>query len=87
MRKLIDDSELSLSYLGWASASILAPAFAMRLLRRFRPAQPPEEASADIFALPGPLNAMMTGIYRGEATLAASTGLPFGLSLAAIAVR
>jgi len=84
LRGVIADAGLSAEYLGWASATILLPAFALRMVRRMRPAA---DDGQDVFALPGPLNAVMLGAYRVEAALAASTGLPFGLSLAAVATR
>ncbi len=84
LRALIEAAGLELEYLGWTSASIFLPAVAMRLLRRFLAS---DESGQDLFALPGPLNASMYGVYRLEAEVAARTGLPFGLSLAAIAAR
>jgi SAM-dependent methyltransferase len=69
-------------YLGWASATILAPAAAVRLSRRWLDA---ENDRQDAFSLPGPLNSAMIAVYRAEAAIAARTGLPFGMSLAAIA--
>ena len=81
LRRLIEDSPLRLAYLGWASCAILAPAALARLLR---PAG--GSADADLAPLPAPLNQTMIGVYRAEAAMAASIGLPFGLSLAAIAV-
>jgi SAM-dependent methyltransferase len=88
LRRLIEDSGLKLEYLGWASASILPAVFLIRLLRRgFGDSDGAASAGADIFALPKPLNTMARGVYSVEALVAATTGLPFGVSLAAIASR
>jgi len=94
LTSLLERSPLSIEYLGWASAAIFLPAIAMRWARRVMPArngsdatERGDEETADIFSLPGPLNAAMLSVYRAEASVAARTGLPFGLSLAAIAVR
>jgi SAM-dependent methyltransferase len=86
LRALIDHSSLEIEYLGWASAAILPPAF---LLRGIRSADAPDKSAgnADIFSLPEPLNTIARGVYRVEAEIAATTGLPFGMSLAAIARR
>jgi hypothetical protein len=84
LRGLIEQSGLRIEYLGWASAAILPPAFLLRGLRRFRPAA---DGRADVFALPEPLNTMARGLYHIEAALASTTGLPFGVSLAAVLVR
>jgi ubiquinone/menaquinone biosynthesis C-methylase UbiE len=84
LRKLIDDSGLQLEYLGWASASILPAAFLLRMLRRDG-AHEDDVGGADIASLPEPLNTIARGVYHVEAAVAATTGLPFGLSLAAIA--
>jgi ubiquinone/menaquinone biosynthesis C-methylase UbiE len=42
---------------------------------------------ADLAAVAPPLNSLLRGIYRIEAAMAASTGLPIGVSLAAIATK
>jgi hypothetical protein len=66
----------------------LPAAFLIRLLRRgFGDSDGAASAGADIFALPEPLNTMARGVYSVEALVAATTGLPFGVSLAAIASR
>jgi SAM-dependent methyltransferase len=94
LASLLERSPLSIEYLGWSSATIFLPAVAMRWARRLVPARngsdlpaAGDDETADIFSLPGPLNAALRSVYRAEASLAASIGLPFGLSLAAIAVR
>lgn len=84
LARLIAESPLDLEYLGWSSAAILAPAFVLRGIERI---VGPRTETADIYPAPAPVNALLKGIYRIEAALAATTGLPFGLSLAAIAVR
>jgi SAM-dependent methyltransferase len=84
LARVIDESGLTTEYLGWASTTIFVPALLVRAARRSRGST---DQGQDIFALPGPLNAAMLSVYRAEAALAAATGLPFGLSLAAIAAR
>ncbi len=87
LRALLEASTLDIEYLGWASAAILPPAFALRSVRRSDDSGGPNDnaGSADIFSLPEPLNTIARGVYRVEAEIAATTGLPFGMSLAAIA--
>ena len=90
LRRLLLDTGFALEHLGWASATILPAAVVMRTaarlgLKKDRPAD--EEETAELFPLPAPLNAAMLGVYRAESAIAASVGLPFGLSLAAIATR
>jgi len=81
--RLLEESPLEIEYLGWASAAIFLPAFA---LRRIRGADSGDSSgSADIFSLPEPLNTLARGLYRVEAEIAATVGLPFGMSLAAVA--
>ncbi|RMD85272.1 MAG: class I SAM-dependent methyltransferase [Candidatus Dadabacteria bacterium] len=77
-------ADLEIDYLGWSSATIFPVAVVARLLR---PLLPVPRRQADLFSLPGPLNALMIRIYRLEARWATSRGLPFGLSLAAVARR
>jgi SAM-dependent methyltransferase len=84
---LLAKSNLEIEHLGWSGATILAPAFALRGLRRLLPDKPNETSEADLFSLPKPLNAFMRAVYDVEAAAAAGIGLPFGLSLAAIATK
>jgi hypothetical protein len=80
----VSSSGFTLEYLGWSSAAILAPAFLLRGIERVRPSR---AESADIYPAPAPINALLRGVYRLETAIAASVGLPFGLSLACIATR
>ena len=84
---LLAQSSLKIEHLGWSGATILAPAFAVRGLRRLLPDRPGETSEANVFTLPKPLNALMRSVYDIEAAAAAGIGLPFGLSLAAIATK
>jgi len=85
LRRLLERSGLRLDYLGWASCAIFAPAAAVRLLRRAVGGD--EGAGADLGVVPAPINGLLRGIYRLEASIAARTGLPFGVSLAAVLSR
>lgn len=82
LRALMERSELDIGYFGWASASILVPALLMRTTRRLLAS---DGGGQDIYPLPAPLNSALRAVYRAEALIAARVGLPFGLSLAAIA--
>lgn len=84
LRALVEKSGFALEYLGWASAAILPPAFLLRGIERIRPSR---AESADVYPAPAPINALLRGVYRLETAVAASVGLPFGLSLACIAAR
>jgi ubiquinone/menaquinone biosynthesis C-methylase UbiE len=84
LRRLIEEGDFEVEYLGWASAAILPPAFVLRGVERITGSR---AESADIYPVPRPVNATLRGVYRVETAIAASVGLPFGLSLAAIAAR
>jgi SAM-dependent methyltransferase len=84
-RRLLSESPLEIEYLGWASAAIFLPAFLLRSIRSNSGGD--SAGSADIFSLPEPLNTIARGVYRVEAEIAATVGLPFGMSLAAVARR
>ncbi len=83
LRRLLTASGLDLEYFGWASCSIFAPAAMMRGLRKITGS---ESDTADLGIVPKPLNDLLLGLYRAEAAVAVTLGLPFGLSLAAVAV-
>lgn len=85
LTRLIGDCDLRAEHLGWASAAIFLPAVAMRSVQRLGIGS--DDEHTDLYGLPGPLNALMLGVYRAESVLATTVGLPFGLSLAAIAAR
>jgi SAM-dependent methyltransferase len=84
LRQLLEASPLAIERLGWSSCAILPPAAAVRALRKISGT---ESDTADLGAVPPLLNRLMLGIYGVEAAVAATVGLPFGLSLAAIATR
>jgi SAM-dependent methyltransferase len=94
---LLAAGDMRVEYMGWASATIFLPALLMRTIDGIRsrpsagraPAAHADGAqeTAELYPLPAPLNGAMRGVYRIEAAVAASVGLPFGLSLAAIAAR
>ena len=85
LKNLVEGCDLRLEYFGWASAAIFLPAVAMRGVQRLGLGN--HDDATDLYGLPGPLNAAMLGVYRAESVIAARVGLPFGLSLAAIAAR
>ena len=86
LRTLLDDtSGLALETLGWTNCAIFAPTAAIRWTRRLTGGG--EGGGADVGVVPAPLNTALRAVYRVEAALAATTGLPIGVSLAAIAVR
>jgi SAM-dependent methyltransferase len=84
LRALLDASGLQLEYVGWTNFSIFAPTAAIRMLRNVTGS---EGGGADLGVVPPPINTILRGIYRVEAGLAATTRLPIGVSLAAIATR
>jgi SAM-dependent methyltransferase len=84
LRAALLENGLAIERLGWASASILPLALALRTLERLAPFR---RDAADLYPLPGRLNAVMKAVYRVETLLAEQLGLPFGLSLAAVARR
>lgn len=84
LRELIDGSGLALENLGWTNFTIFAPTVALRWSRRLLG---DGGGGADLGVVPAPINALLRGVGRVEAALAASTGLPIGVSLAAIATR
>lgn len=85
LRALLGGSGLRIEHLGWASCAIFVPTAAVRWTRRLTGGGGQE--SPDLGAVPRPLNSALRAVYRAEAELAATIGLPFGVSLAAIAVK
>ena len=83
LRALMKRSSLDIEHFGWASCAILAPTAALRWVRRALG----DDAAADQGRVPRPLNSLLRELYRAEAAMALSVGLPFGLSLAVIAVK
>lgn len=84
LRELLRGSGLDLESLGWTNFTIFLPTALLRWSRRLVGGQ---DAGADLGVVPAPVNTLLRGIYRVEAALAATTGLPIGVSLAAIATR
>ncbi len=82
LRELLLGQDLVLEHLGWSNCSIFVPAAAVRLLRR---AFSKEPQAADLAVVPRPLNTALLGLAHAEAAMARAVGLPFGLSLAAVA--
>ncbi len=85
LRRLLGETGLQLESLGWTNFTIFAPTAAVRWTRRMVGGE--GDGGVDLGIVPAPVNAMLRGIYRVEAALAATTGLPVGVSLAAIATR
>lgn len=79
---LLRGSPLRIGYMGWASCAIFPVTMAIRWARRLSKT---ESQGADLGVVPAWLNRLLTGVYRVESSLAARTGLPFGVSLAVIA--
>ena len=84
LRQLLSGGDLCLETLSWTNCSIFAPTAALRWTRRVLGQT---DGGADLGVVPAPINAALRGVYRVEAALAATTGLPIGVSLAAIATR
>ena len=84
LRALLDRSNLRIAHLGWASCAIFPPTAAVRWTRRLTGGG---QEAADLGIVPPPLNTVLRAVYRVEAELAATVGLPFGVSLAVIAVK
>jgi ubiquinone/menaquinone biosynthesis C-methylase UbiE len=82
--QLLGTTGLEIEHLGWTNFSIFAPTALVRWSRR---AFGSGGERADLAAVAPPLNSLLRGIYRIEAAMAASTGLPIGVSLAAIATK
>lgn len=84
LRELLSGTGLELESVGWTNFTIFAPTAALRWTRRLVGG---EGEGADLGVVPAPVNALLRSVYRVEAALAATTGLPVGVSLAAIATR
>ena len=84
LRALLSRTELRTEHLGWASCAIFLPTAAIRWTRRLTGGG---DRAADQGIVPRPLNSALRAVYRAEAELAVRIGLPFGVSLAAIAVK
>jgi len=84
LRALLDGSGLRIEHLGWASCALFLPTAAVRWTRRLTGRG---QDTQDMGLVPRPLNNVLRAVYRAEAELAVRVGLPFGVSLAAIAVK
>ncbi len=84
LRSLVQESGLVLEHIGWSTCSVFPAAAALRTLRRLSGREP---ESADLGVVAAPINSLLAMVGRCEARIAASVGLPFGLSLAAVAAR
>lgn len=84
LRALVDGSGLRIARISWTNCAIFLPVLATRWASNTLGAG---DDSANLGVVPAPLNALLRGIGRVEASLAATTGLPFGVSLAVIATR
>jgi len=84
LRELLGTSGLDIETLGWTNFTIFAPTAALRWTRRLLGTG---GDGADLGVVPAPVNSVLRGVYRIESALAATTGLPIGVSLAAIATR
>ena len=71
--------------LSWANTVLFPPAVAKRLLERTRGQSNGTEAEPDLWQPPGPLNAVLRGLLALETSLVARFGLPWGLSVIAVA--
>jgi SAM-dependent methyltransferase len=84
LRALLEDSGAQIEHLGWASCALFLPMVAVRWGRRLTRAK---QDAQDLGLVPAPVNTVLRGLYRIEAELAAGVGLPFGASLAAVAIK
>lgn len=84
LHALLAGSGLRIEHLGWASCALFAPWAAVHWMRRLTGAK---QDAADSVVVKGPINTALRGVYRVEAELAATVGLPFGVSLAAVVVK
>jgi SAM-dependent methyltransferase len=82
--RLLRASPLHVEYVGWSNCAILLPTVGIRWARRMSKNEPD---GADLGIVPAPINRLLLSLYAAEAKIAARTGLPFGVSLAAIATR
>lgn len=84
LRRLLDASGLHVESLTWTNCTVFAPAVALRWTRKLLGNR---NESADLGVVAEPVNALLRGVGRVEAALAATTGLPIGVSLAVIATH
>jgi SAM-dependent methyltransferase len=84
LRALLQNSDLRIEHLGWASCALFLPTAVVRWTRRLIGGG---KQAVDLGLVPRPVNTVLRAAYRVEAALATTVGLPFGVSLAAIAVK
>jgi SAM-dependent methyltransferase len=82
MRRLLREARLTPVHLSYANTFLFPLAAAKRLSERFIR---PNQTGSDLTIDPGPLNAVFRSILSAEAPLVRTTGLPFGLTLIALA--
>jgi SAM-dependent methyltransferase len=84
LRNLLLQSGLRIEHLGWASCALFLPTAAVRWTRRLIRSR---RSGVDAGIVPPRINSILRAVYRIEAELAVTIGLPFGVSLAAVAVK
>jgi SAM-dependent methyltransferase len=84
LSRLLHESGLRLLHITYANTFLFPPAVLKRLLERVFP---PATGSSDLTLGAGLFNPLLTRILSAEAPIAAGRGLPFGLSVIAIAQK
>ena len=83
--QLIEEAGLEVVRVAYLFASLVPMMLAVRMLQRMqRPFREPS-GDTDLTVPPAPINAMLTGLVRGEAAVARQLPMPFGSSLLVVA--
>lgn len=86
VRSLLTDAGFDIRRLSYFNSLLFGPIAAVRLLRRLRPV-PPRVTSDFELTRPGRLNSLLALAFASESRLIARRGLPFGVSILALAFK
>ncbi|MBI3050422.1 MAG: class I SAM-dependent methyltransferase [Acidobacteria bacterium] len=83
--RLVEGAGLAVVRISFLFASLLPLMLAVRMAQRVAHAWRPPRGDIDLAVPPAPINAVLTGIVKGEAALARRVPMPFGSSLLIVA--
>jgi len=82
VKDLLQKSGFIIEHLSYVNMFLFPPALIKRMLERILPSR---HNASDLTLEPGPLNGLLRAVLAAEAPLVARAGLPFGLSVVALA--
>ena len=85
LERLLTGAGFEVIRLTYTNTSLFLPMVLVRAMQRIRGLSPEDHAEQDITVPPGPVNAILTGVLRGESWWLRAFDSPFGSSLLCLA--